>query len=146
MKTDSSALNDDVLRFIQSHLNIPDLLDQDQVSGEELARILKPILTISNRRQKGTIYRFGDDGELTPFKAEICLDSVIYKRSPEDTDKMRKLDWQIELELKSDYLDRVLLKRFTGLLRNHDGLANRLKPESASKYNKARLLLGLPQD
>ena len=59
---------------------------------------------------------------------------------------MRKLDWQIELELKSDYLDRVLLKRFTGLLRNHDGLANRLKPESASKYNKARLLLGLPQD
>jgi len=140
----------EVLEMIEQEDTYFDLegsrLDREVVSDEELLRLLKPILTIKNCRRKGIVYRCEKDERQTPFKAEICLDSVFYKRSPDDPDAAGKLDWQIELELKSDYLDRILLRKFTNLLRNQGGLSSRLKPESASKCNKARQLLGLSQD
>ena len=145
MKARSSQLDGDVVRFIRSHLDIPGLLKQSTVRDEDIPQLLHPVLNISNRRRKGIVYRDGSEGS-TPFKAEICLDSVLYKRSPQDPDETGKPDWQIELELKSDYLDRVLLRKFTSLLRNQNDFSSRLKPESTSKYSKARQLLGLQQD
>lgn len=145
MKAKSNQLDEDVVRFIRSHLDIPGLLKQSTVRDEDISKLLSPVLNISNRRRKGIVYRNGREGS-TPFKAEICLDSVLYKRSPQDPDETGKPDWQIELELKSDYLDRVLLRKFTSLLRNQNDFSSRLKPESTSKYSKARQLLGLQQD
>lgn len=146
MKADSDELNGTVAHFINSHLDFPGLLGVAAVSDEEIQGLLRPVLTITNHRLKGTVCRKVDDQQQSPFKAEVCLDSVIYKNSLANFQETGKLDWQIELELKSDYLDRVLLKKFTSLLRSQNGLASRLVAESASKYTKARQLLNLIPD
>lgn len=79
--------------------------------------------------------------EISTFEAEICLDQILYNR-PGASEEEGQPDWQVELELKSDYLDRVLLKKFSTYLRELDGLKG-LSPESTSKYQKAHQFLGI---
>lgn len=137
---DSDELIPEVLDFVQSHLAQPGGPLSGLPAGE-IGASLKPILTISNARKKGIVHRITDTGERTSFKAEICLDEVVYKKIG-DTET-EKSDWQIEVELKSDYLDRILLKKFTSLIRDRDDFVNEMRPESSSKYQKALSLLGI---
>lgn len=143
METKSPDLNGNVIRFVRSHLDLPALLGRSSVQDEEVPELLRPILTISNRRTRGTIRRCTGGREGSPFEAEICLDDVTYRRCSDSGDAIGQRDWQMELELKSEHLDRVLLKIFASRLRSHAKLIGRLTPESASKYKKARQLLGM---
>lgn len=143
MEAKSPDLNKDVIQFVRSHLDLPALLGRPALSDDEISELLRPILTISNRRSKGTVRRCTDSQGNSPFEAEICLDDVTYRRSSDSEGILGQRDWQIELELKSEYLDRVLLKKFTNQLRSHANLISHLTPESASKYKKARQLLGM---
>lgn len=143
MEAKSPELDEDVIRFVRSHLDLPALLGNPSLQPGDIPGLLRPILTISNHRSKGTVRRRTDGQEDSPFEAEICLDDVTYRRSSDPDGAAGKRDWQIELELKSDYLDRVLLKKFTNQLRGHTNLISHLTPESASKYKKARQFLGM---
>lgn len=66
---------------------------------------LEPVLNVKNNRKKGTVKKTDSN-----FKCEVCLDRVIYS-SPDGVKKSS--DYQIEIELKSDYLTHVILNQFT---------------------------------
>jgi len=80
-------------------------LSSKGVITEEVVNSLEPILNVKNNRKKGTIEKANSD-----FKCEVCLDRVIY--SSRDGVK-KNSDYQIEIELKSDYLTHVILNQFT---------------------------------
>lgn len=134
-------LTEEVLSFLQSHMDFSPLIGVPSPSSDQIRNSLHPIVTITNTRNKGTVLRLTDDGESSSFEAEICLDQVLYNR-PGAPETEGKPDWQVELELKSDYLDRVLLKKFSTYLRGLEGLQG-LSPESDSKYQKAHQFLGI---
>ena len=71
MKADSDELNGTVAHFINSHLDFPGLLGVAAVSDEEIQGLLRPVLTITNHRLKGTVCRKVDDQQQSPFKAEV---------------------------------------------------------------------------
>lgn len=90
---------------------------------------LNPILKVRNNRKKGTV--IGTNGN---FKCEVCLDRVSYSR-PYETNGIP--DYQIEIELKSDYLTHVTLNQFTvkleEMLRKE---SDDLKPTQTSKLER----------
>ena len=139
LNTNSDELTPEVLDFVRFHLSQPGPLSG--MSDDAIKANLRPILTVFNTRKKGVVRRSIDTGEYTGFKAEICLDEVIYKKSKEASEEKR--DWQIEVELKSDYFDRIMLKKFTSCIRDRDDFINEMRPESDSKYKKACRLLGI---
>lgn len=143
LTTESEEITPDVLEFIKTRLEIEVLLKKDDITDEEIINTLRPILSISNSRKRGIVCRCVENGEISSFKAEVCLDNISYQKSGTDDVETKERDWQIEVELKSDYLDRILLKKFTNLIREHEGMSERLRSESKSKYQNARDRLGL---
>lgn len=99
------------------------------VTTEEIVNSLEPILNIKNNRKKGTVKKDSNN-----FKCEVCLDRVIY--SGPDGEK-KSSDYQIEIELKSDYLTHVILNQFTvkleELLRKE---SDNFKPTEISKLKR----------
>ena len=69
---------------------------------------LQPILDIKNNREKGVVKK-----KDSAFECEVCLDNVTYSKPGQ---KGGKNDWQIEVELKSEYLTHVILDKFTAQL------------------------------
>jgi len=69
---------------------------------------LQQILIINNNREKGVV-----KDNKSVFRCEVCLDNVFYSK-PEETKKIE--DWQVEVELKSEYLTHVILDKFTAKL------------------------------
>ena len=137
-------LGDEVLNFLRNRLDLDKLLGISAPSDNQIRTTLLPAVIIKNTRNKGTVLRCADDGTDSTFKAEICLDQVLYNR-PNAATEEGKPDWQLEMELKSDYLDRILLKKFSTHLREQEGL-KALSPESTSKYQKAHQFLGIEAD
>jgi len=144
LRTGTGELNREVLNFLRSHLDLERLIGIADPTDAQIRESLHPIVTIANTRNKGTVLWRTDAGKPSSFEAEICLDHVLYNR-PGVPETEAKPDWQVELELKSDYLDRVLLKKFSTYLREQDGL-KALSPESTSKYQKAHQFLGIKVD
>ena len=144
LRASTGDLSDEVLKFLRSRLELADLLGISNPTDIQIRENLCPIITIKNMRSKGTVLRCTDEGDSSTFEAEICLDRVTYNR-PGAPDEEGKPDWQLELELKSDYLDRILLKKFSTHLREQEGLKG-LSPESDSKYKKAHQFLGIDAD
>lgn len=144
LRTNTGDLSGEVLNFLRSRLELDCLLGIQDPSDAQIRETLCPIITIKNTRNKGILLRSTDDGTPSTFEAEVCLDQVLYNR-PGALEEESKPDWQLELELKSDYLDRVLLKKFSTHLREQEGLES-LSPESDSKYKKAHQFLGIEMD
>lgn len=144
LRAKTGDLSQEVLNFLRSRLELDELLGLPEPNDGQILENLHPVVTIKNRRNKGTLLRCTDDGNSSEFEAEICLDQVLYNR-PGVPDEDGQPDWQLEIELKSDYLDRVLLKKFSTHLREQKGLEN-LSPESSSKYKKAYEFLGIKLD
>lgn len=142
-RADTKDLSGEIFNFLRSHLELPELLGIPEPNDAQIKEHLHPIVTIKNVRNKGTVLWCTDDGSSSTFRAEICLDQILYNLP--DASEEGKPDWQLELELKSDYLDRVLLKKFSTYLREQEGL-KRLSPESDSKYKKAHQFLGIETD
>lgn len=141
LQADTGDFSGEVLSFLRSHLDLTRLLGTQAPDDAQIRAALRPAVTVRNQRSKGTVLRCTDDGSPSAFEAEICLDQVLYNR-PGDPETEGMPDYQIEIELKSDYLDRVLLKKFSTCLREQEGLTG-LKTESDSKYKKAYRFLQL---
>lgn len=94
---------------------------------EEIFSSLHPILKIVNAREKGIVKKINSS-----FICEICLDKVKYI----EPGKKEALDFQVEVELKSDYLTHVVLDRFTAEL-------EKLMSENFEVTEKSKLERGL---
>ena len=75
---------------------------------ESMMSELVPILVIMNDREKGIVKKRDSS-----FMCEVCLDSVRYKQPLSDATIE---DYQVEVELKSDYLTHVIMNSFTSKL------------------------------
>lgn len=96
--------------------------------GSKIAELRKT-LTISNRR---TIINI--TGKKSEAKFEMAFDRVEY----EDEHGHKAKDYQVEIELKSDYIHRVNLKMLTDDLERH---ISKLESSTESKYKRGLAML-----
>ena len=109
---------DDILKKSdQNHFNTKDRIDT----------FLFKVLKVENKRKKAILVRSEHNG----LNCEVCLDNVSFY---DESDRLVGRDYQIEIELKSDYVFRVALKEFTTLFEKH--FKGKLTRESLSKFNK----------
>ena len=131
--TESLTANDDSQneRFeYEIKVNSANLLDSAEYIrkyipelGGNLENQLRKTLIITNNRKKGTIKK-----ENILF--EMVFDDVTYKN--EETGKSTQ-EFQIEIELMSDFLHRVNLKQVTDYIERH---ISDLIPTTVSKYKR----------
>jgi HD superfamily phosphohydrolase/uncharacterized protein YjbK len=96
---------DNIIKLFESQKKfILKRLGKDIIKEENFSK-LQPILDIKNKREKGVVKK-----KDSTFECEVCLDNVTYSKPGE---KAGKNDWQIEVELKSEYLTHVILDQFT---------------------------------
>lgn len=107
--------------------------DSPDISGDTIKEVFKEQLEVYNERSKYLVSNaLGNDGG---FQFSVCLDRVTFKCG----DKAER-DYQIEVELESDYMHRVSMKFFTKEIEN---LLNKpIKHEQYSKYMKGLVRLG----
>ena len=123
---ESDQLNE-FANFIDMHLNINGVpIVKGSINADNVSKIFNRTLEIENNRKRATVIRnkVGDG-----FSCEVCLDRVVYKNN-----SVEKKDYQIEIELKSDYLHHVILKVFTNMVEGK--LHNTIKREEKSKYER----------
>ena len=126
---------DDPIELLKAQKNfILKRLGSKGVTTDKDFNCLEPVLNVKNNRKKGTIKKGSD------FTCEVCLDRVIYS-SPDGVKKSS--DYQIEIELKSDYLTHVILNQFTvkleELLKKE---TDNFKPTETSKLVRGLSQLG----
>lgn len=117
------------------------MISQDSLCGEEAFIIehipalkdkvaeLKSTLKIINKRTVRNI-----SIEKLEIKFEMAFDQVIYQ----DAKGHKVHDYQIEIELKSDYIHRINLKMFTDDLEQH---ISKLESSTESKYKRGLRML-----
>ncbi len=118
--------------FIYSTLkdSFPDLIAG--MTKENIFLKLKPILNVKNKRNKYFIKSKGDGA----FKFCVCIDRVTFIK-----DEKEEKDYQIEVELESDYIHRVSMKFFTKEIERLLGTS--VRHEQSSKYIKGLKMLKL---
>lgn len=108
----------------------------DEMTGltkDNFDNLFKPQLTVENLRSKYMVTNAADE---KGFRFSVCLDRVIFQHETlEDRN-----DYQIEVELESDYMHRVSMKFFTAKI--EEKLGN-VKHEQYSKYIKGLDVLGI---
>lgn len=109
----------------------------DIVAGltmENINKVFKPQLQVVNNRSK---YLVSDPmAEKEGFRFTVCLDRVKFIHGEEE-----RQDYQIEVELESDYIHRVSMKFFTEEI--EERLEKPVRHEQFSKYVKGLEVLGL---
>lgn len=122
--------------FIRETLEGADSEFAAQLCGGGVKDVFVPQLVVKNNRSK---YFISDPQSEDGFKFCVCLDRVIYALAGDATKKQE--DYQIEVELESDYIHRVPMKFFTEKIESL--LEKPIKNEENSKYIKGLGLLGL---
>lgn len=110
---------------------IPDKIAN--LSEKNINEIFKPQLIVHNHRSK---YLVSNAADANGFVFSVCLDRVRFQH-----EAMKKDDYQIEVELESDYIHRVSMKFFTEKIEKC--LNKPVKHEQYSKYIKGLDVLGL---
>lgn len=105
------------------------------LSESNINEIFKPQLEVKNQRSKYLIANAADENG---FKFSICLDRIIFKHGSNE-----QSDYQIEVELESDYIHRVSMKFFTEKIEKL--LSVPVQHEQYSKYIKGLDILNLYQ-
>jgi HD superfamily phosphohydrolase len=130
--TSSSSELSGFAGFVNAHLRLKGSpIINEAITSGNINSLLAPIITIINNRKKAVVGREKDGDN---FMCEVCLDDVTYKAG-----SIQKKDWQVEIELKSDYLHHIVLKIFTNELEGH--FVNSLQREEQSKYVRGLTLL-----
>jgi HD superfamily phosphohydrolase/uncharacterized protein YjbK len=128
---DDSSNQSDMTKLLKTQEDfILKRLGSEGITREIFANF-KPILDVKNNRDKCIVKKVGSD-----FKCEVCLDNVTYRRHGEQNGVK---DFQIEVELKSDYITHVILNHFTTKLEELMGQ----KPGMFSHTEQSKLERGL---
>ncbi len=134
----SFDLEDDSRRQIQKVLErrIPKL----KAERKDLWDSLAPAVSIKNKRNR---FRVFDPEAKDGFCCEISFDDLIY-RSLKNNDLPEQRDWQMEIELKSDFAYRVNLDQFSQKIAKFAKEQEiDLTEQASSKYSRALEKLGL---
>ena len=100
--------------------------DNKIITTNDIVKIFKPQMQVDNERTKYFIHSASEEGK---YKFSVCLDRVTFKYNND-----AKTDYQIEVELESDYIHRVSMKFFTDNLEKL--LGDPIEHEKYSKYEK----------
>lgn len=128
--------NNDVTEAIDFiRMTFKDVFPNEMIglTKENFDSLFKPKLTVKNHRSKYMVSNLEDE---RGFRFSVCLDRVTFWHES----KGEKKDYQIEVELESDYMHRVSMKFFTKKIEQK--LAN-VKHEQYSKYIKGLDMLGI---
>lgn len=124
----------EAFNFIRTTLR--DVLPSDVtaiLSESNINEIFKPKLKVNNHRSK---YLITNAADINGFMFSVCLDRVTFEHESKEQG-----DYQIEVELESDYIHRVSMKFFTQKLEKL--LDDPVRHEQYSKYMKGLDLLNL---
>lgn len=115
--------------------NLKDVIPSDvaTLTESKINEIFIPKLKVVNKRTKYWISNAADDNG---FKFSVCLDRITFEHNGQ-THK----DYQIEVELESDYIHRVSMKFFTDKIEK--ALNTPVQHERYSKYIKGLLFFDL---
>jgi len=126
---------EEALEFVRNTLKgvfpkIAGALTEDNIN-----QIFQPQLTVKNNRSK---YLISDPNADTQegFRFTVCLDEVKFIHEEKE-----RQDYQIEVELESDYIHRVSMKFFTEKI--EECLEKPVRHEQYSKYVKGLVAFGL---
>lgn len=98
-----------------------------------IEKVFIPKIVVNNARSKYLIQSAREEGR---FAFSVCLDRVSFQHGEES-----KEDYQIEVELESDYIHRVSMKFFTEKI--EELLIKPVQHEKYSKYKKGLKAFGL---
>lgn len=123
----------DAIDFVRSTLKnvIPNRAAD--LTESNFYEIFKSQIEVDNHRSKYLIRSAADEGQ---FEFSVCLDRVTFRHDGEE-----KEDYQIEVELESDYIHRVSMKFFTEKIEKL--LDAPVQHEKFSKYKKGLKAFGL---
>lgn len=129
-EADADTLNNEVAVFLEQN-NLVAEINNASVQKDFNLNALKKVVQIVNNRKQFTVKKSNDD----KFECEICLDSVKYIDLIGA--KNAQQDFQIEMELKSDYEYRIILNEFSNCLCKKYNIQTSLPKRKLSKYAKA---------
>ena len=125
-----NILNKEVKGFLEQNNLVAEIDNASKRSSFNLNNLNKVVRIINNRKQF-SVKKNNDD----KFECEICLDSVKYVDLKNGANVQQ--DFQIEMELKSDYMYRIILNEFADCLCKKYDINMGLPKRKISKYSKA---------
>lgn len=129
-ETKFNSLNKEVKGFLEQNNLVAEINNASKRSSFNLNNLNEVVRIINNRKQF-TVKKNNDD----KFECEICLDSVKYVDLKNEENVQQ--DFQIEMELKSDYTHRIILNEFADCLCKKYDIQTSLPKRKLSKYTKA---------
>lgn len=129
-EANDDSLNHEVIGFLRQNNLVAEISNASKQKNFKL-NDLKKVVRIENNRKQFTVKKSNNDN----FECEICLDSVKYVDLRNETNVQQ--DFQIEMELKSDYEYRIILNEFANCLCKIYNIRTSSPKPKLSKYAKA---------
>ena len=129
-EANDDSLNHEVIGFLRQNNLVAEISNASKQKNFKL-NDLKKVVRIENKRKQFTVKKSNNDN----FECEICLDSVKYVDLRNETNVQQ--DFQIEMELKSDYEYRIILNEFANCLCKIYNIRTSSPKPKLSKYAKA---------